>query len=930
MGRDKVEMWSRTVRYWFLTLSIVGVGKFLPGKASHEVTNYDLYSSLPEKFLTTNSFHDVADRCSWLNACICRNESLYTNGSYKLLVNCTQSGLQNIPLHIPGTTTVLTLDGNSLKKIKPGAFKNLNLLKYLDLSDNAIETLNEDIFEGLTNLHTLEISGNKIRYDPASLPDVVFNQLSKLVRLNLHQKLDNFGKDEKYPTKALSELKQLEHLLIDGLQPENNNSTFPFLATMRTLELGSDYGRCNIKTLTVNTFKTLRSITDITIRNCSLDSVERGSFSELKNLTNLDMSHNVKLQFRNLANITYGLKTNAIRALKLIKIHETFGDCVRLEKEHLLNLKDMKIDDVYLDENRLSYVSEDAVRYIPRSIRKLSLTNNMLLAGDYLHEIFASSVFAKLKYLTLAEQNMNYDALKFFNNKTRQMMTSLQRKHYDVKSVYPAPRERPNERYKNGKEMASNSINSSVKISPFCSNCFTQGLSYDIILYFPAEIKDLDFSGLRIRNELKNICICEPNSLLRINLERNIFWNWQGPISGVSNLLRLNLAWNSCDNLSVDVFDEMTSLIELNLTRNFIERFLREDTEGRIFQNMKGLWYLLLADNKIRYIPPKLFQGLESLKGLDLSYNFLTQIDIEFSPKCTVQYLDLSNNLLNKIGPKITRKFDDETKSKKVYENYYLDLSNNKLSCKCNDTDFIAWVSRTDVNFINFKDYLCNYVNGQQWKLTDASTIYRQLLMDCADYTMIIVASCLGFVLFLITIVGGVVYRYRWDLRYFYYSFKLKMKGKPIINREGGEAFKYDAFVSYASGNGMFVKDEIVPELEDKRNLQLLVHDRDFRAGEFVNDNIMQAITASRKTLILMSKDFLKSDWCIFEMNMARMEGIKTGRNVVCLLMLEEVPSAGLPLEIMDIIRQQTYIELPADINHMDLFWDRVHNALIN
>jgi hypothetical protein len=138
----------------------------------------------------------------------------------------------------------------------------------------------------------------------------------------------------------------------------------------------------------------------------------------------------------------------------------------------------------------------------------------------------------------------------------------------------------------------------------------------------------------------------------------------------------------------------------------------------------------------------------------------------------------------------------------------------------------------------------------------------------------------------------------------------------------------FDAFVSYASENARFVKNDLVPQLEDRRRLQLLVHDRDFRAGEFVNDNIMQAIASSRKTLILMSKDFLKSEWCIFEMNMARMESIKTGRNVVCLVKLEDFPVEGLPLEILDIIRQQTYIERPENDDHMDMFWDRVQNAL--
>jgi hypothetical protein len=72
-----------------------------------------------------------------------------------------------------------------------------------------------------------------------------------------------------------------------------------------------------------------------------------------------------------------------------------------------------------------------------------------------------------------------------------------------------------------------------------------------------------------------------------MNLARNVFWSWQGPIAGLSQLTSFDLSWTSCDDLSEDVFDQFDSLIQLNLSRNFIERFLREDKEGRIFRNLK-------------------------------------------------------------------------------------------------------------------------------------------------------------------------------------------------------------------------------------------------------------------------------------------------------------------------------------------------------
>jgi hypothetical protein len=79
--------------------------------------------------------------------------------------------------------------------------------------------------------------------------------------------------------------------------------------------------------------------------------------------------------------------------------------------------RNVTIKDLYLDNNRLAYVNEDAVEFIPRSLRKLSVTNNMLLAGEYIHKMFEESVFENLRYLTLAEQGIHYDAVKFLISK---------------------------------------------------------------------------------------------------------------------------------------------------------------------------------------------------------------------------------------------------------------------------------------------------------------------------------------------------------------------------------------------------------------------------------------------------------------------------------------------------------------------------------
>ncbi|WAR04337.1 hypothetical protein MAR_019706 [Mya arenaria] len=52
---------------------------------------------------------------------------------------------------------------------------------------------------------------------------------------------------------------------------------------------------------------------------------------------------------------------------------------------------------------------------------------------------------------------------------------------------------------------------------------------------------------------------------------------------------------------------------------------------------------------------------------------------------------------------------------------------------------------------------------------------------------------------------------------------------------------------------------------------------------------------------------------------MARMEAIKTGRDVMCIVKMEEIINDNLSLEVIDVIRNHTYIQLPEEREHMDI-----------
>uniref|UniRef100_UPI00398EB852 leucine-rich repeat-containing protein 3 n=1 Tax=Pristiophorus japonicus TaxID=55135 RepID=UPI00398EB852 len=100
------------------------------------------------------------------------------NGKF---VRCTGKNLKEIPKDLPADTVSLHLNSNRITKIPNNAFKDLYLLKELDLSKNAIESIDSGAFKGIPEgLKMLDLSSNKIQ----SVPKEVFGNIKAKIRLS--------------------------------------------------------------------------------------------------------------------------------------------------------------------------------------------------------------------------------------------------------------------------------------------------------------------------------------------------------------------------------------------------------------------------------------------------------------------------------------------------------------------------------------------------------------------------------------------------------------------------------------------------------------------------------------------------------------------------------------------------------------------------
>ncbi len=72
--------------------------------------------------------------------------------------------------------------------------------------------------------------------------------------------------------------------------------------------------------------------------------------------------------------------------------------------------------------------------------------------------------------------------------------------------------------------------------------------------------------------------------------------------------------------------------------------------------------------------------------------------------------------------------------------------------------------------------------------------------------------------------------------------------------------FTYDVFISYSHANSEWVLRTLLPRLEDA-GLKVCVDTRDFRPGAARLNEVARAVTASRKTLMILTPPYLADEW---------------------------------------------------------------------
>ena len=849
------------------------------------------------------------------------------------IVNCSRRGLFRVPRNIGNETTVLDLNNNRIFKLKNSSFEGLTALRKLILAYNVIFRIETGAFASLVSLEYLDLSVNNFFHLNNVLKPGMFWNLQKLqslyVQHNVNYLKQSFFGIPEYP---IVELKSLECLYIDGFVNASFGIGYINLTKLTNISMSGSNGYCELEHITRFSFQNVPSVKYLFLDNCHLKYIDNDTFLYAQYLIYLDLSWNFELGFTTFGKAAYGLKFTMLRELMINAIHNPYRAGSELLRAHMRNIKDLKVETLHMDDNGIEYVDYGVSSMLPKTLKFLALRRNRLHFGIYLSELVFNN--PSLVLLDARDQEIIIRTdLTLYNTNTGKRNRRDVGNSSDLFNKLNYTRETmpfnhmllmPKTKFidKDGiqctgdQEMTRgfDQYNRSIRIKRDKRQLF----EYKNTKTVPLNLETLICSGSRADLHLLNFSGI-PNNISVMDISRNFIPDiHENVFKGLDKLQVLNLSYNYVENLHSNGFNGLENLKTLDLSGNLLGYEIQTDIYSNIFSHFHVLMHLNLSNNRITRIPFMAFRSLTNVVSLNLKYNHIEHFNVSLVNLADLRILDLSGNKIPFLSREVRNNLDIAA------ENHVISVSleGNKLLCNCETLTFLEWLVATKVNMIDMDNYYCSLNNGTIRFLNRTEALLEQLHIECKSYLALIIVSTTGITFILAFLSFYVTYRNRWKLRYMYYMAKLKLD----INHNGDKqdhGFQFDVFISYADGDRNFVITNVIEELEEQAGLRLAIRDRDFEIGEAIAINISKAVRNSKRTILLLSRHFIKSKWCDFELNMARMESIHTQRDVIVIIFLETISPNMLPLAVMDLLRSSPNIEWPTDIKTQRIFWDK-------
>jgi len=370
------------------------------------------------------------------------------------------------------------------------------------------------------------------------------------------------------------------------------------------------------------------------------------------------------------------------------------------------------------------------------------------------------------------------------------------------------------------------------------------------------------------------------------DLDWTYFTNCNGTFNGIDNIEIFKMSGFNCADINLNMMHSFKQLRSLKSKAANLGLGLEKDVSGQFLDGLNLLENIDFSGNMFSSLQVNLLRSqYHSLVTLSLSDNKLTDFPINISKFSKLVYIDVSTNQIRYLQLGTIKELDAANTN--LNSKLNLRLSGNIFECNCMSMQFIQWTQETYISLDNKGNYSCVYIDGSTKSTVYAYQHINMLRSNCmSNFWLVFSLSLSGS--FIIIIVGSCIgFKYMITLQYWYLNIHWKYRHYSRLDGDSKE-YKYNAFVAYHNSDYKWVCGPLCSYLEKERNHVLCLHHRDFIHGSFIADNVCDAISQSRKTILVISKQFLESNWCEFELKMARMQMFHESRDMLIVFFLQK------------------------------------------
>ena len=106
-------------------------------------------------------------------------------------------------------------------------------------------------------------------------------------------------------------------------------------------------------------------------------------------------------------------------------------------------------------------------------------------------------------------------------------------------------------------------------------------------------------------------------------------------------------------------------------------------------------------------------------------------------------------------------------------------------------------------------------------------------------------------------------------------------------------------FISYSSKDFAWISENLISILE-KHSIDYSIHSRDFEIGKPIVQNMADSVYGSRQVLIVLSENYLASNFCREELHMAVQKGQDVGDSSLIFVMIKNLKKKVLPAALRE------------------------------